>query len=112
MDLTCNKCGFTADYLEFAYLCKNGCPACGESDLRKCPKCGAECMFSRAESLEKEDVQMKELSQRLASIPRTRDKVLLKEAREIILKLRDMNMRWNIPELNQFLAQRQKDLFY
>jgi len=24
MDLTCNKCGFAAEYIEFKYLCKSG----------------------------------------------------------------------------------------
>jgi len=24
MDLKCSKCGFTADYTEFRYLCRNG----------------------------------------------------------------------------------------
>jgi hypothetical protein len=111
MDLTCHKCGFTADHLEFKYLCKNGCPACGESDLRQCPECGAECVFSRAESLESEEEEMRELSKRLVAIPRGADSALLEEAKQIISKLRDMNLRWNIPQLHRFLIQRQKELF-
>lgn len=55
---------------------------------------------------------MKELSKRLAAIPRTEDPALLEEARGIISKLHSMNLRWNIPELKQFLLQRQKELFY
>jgi len=112
MDLTCHKCGFKADYLEFAYLCKNGCPACGESDLRTCPRCGARCVFSRAESLEEEDILMDELAGRLSKIPRTQDPLLKEEARAIIAKLEAMNMRWNIQGLHDFLKQRLKELFY
>ena len=55
---------------------------------------------------------MKELSKRLASIPANADEVRLKEARAIISRLRSMNMRWNIEPLNQFLTQRQKELFF
>lgn len=112
MDLTCHECGFKADYLEFAYLCRNGCPACGESDLRRCPRCGARCVFSRAESLEEEDGLMRELAGRLSKIPRAKDPRLREEAKAIIAKLESMNRRWNIPELGEFLKQRQKDLFF
>jgi hypothetical protein len=69
-------------------------------------------VFSRTESLEQESEQIKELSKRLASIPRTRDPAVMKEAREILSKLHGMNMRWNIPELKEFLLQRQKELFF
>ena len=55
---------------------------------------------------------MKELSRRLAAIPRTKDPALLEEARGIITKLHSMNLRWNIPELQQFLLKRQKELFF
>ncbi len=112
MDLTCHKCGFRADYLEFAFLCRNGCPACGESDLRRCPRCGASCVFSRAESLEEEDGLMHELAGRLSKIPRTKDPLLKEEAKAIIVKLEAMNRRWNIPGLSEFLKQRQKELFF
>ncbi len=69
-------------------------------------------MFSRTESLEEEPDRMKELSQRLAEIPKTKDPALMEEARGIISRLHSMNRRWNIPELKQFLLQRQRDLFY
>lgn len=69
-------------------------------------------MFSRTESLEEEPDKMKELSKRLAAIPRTADPALLEEARGIITTLHSMNMRWNIPELKQFLLRRQKELFF
>ncbi|MGC9324933.1 MAG: hypothetical protein ACP5G0_09345 [Desulfomonilia bacterium] len=111
MNQTCHKCGYTADHLEFTYLCKNGCPACGESDLRRCPKCGAECVFSRAESLEEEESLMRELSIQLSAITRESEPEKLSEARRIISRLREMNMRWNIPQLSRFLIERQKELF-
>jgi hypothetical protein len=69
-------------------------------------------VFSRAESLELEPDQMKELSKRLAAIPRTKDPAVLEEAKGIISRLHSMNLRWNIPELKQFLLERQKELFY
>ena len=77
-----------------------------------CPRCGTECLFSRAEALENEDEQMKELSKRLAVISKDGDENRLKEAKVIISRLRSMNMRWNIAPLDQFLTQRQKELFF
>ena len=77
-----------------------------------CPSCGTETLFSRAESLENEDEQMKELSKRLATIKKNQSEVRLKEAKVIITKLRQMNMRWNIPQLDDFLKTRQKELFF
>ena len=77
-----------------------------------CPRCGTETLFSRAEALENEDEQMRELSKRLAAISRGEGPMRLKEAKVIITKLRQMNMRWNIPQLNDFLKQRQRDLFF
>lgn len=111
MDLTCHTCGFKAHYLEFAYLCRNGCPACGESDLRQCPKCGARCVFSRAESLEDEEVQMNELAERLWSMEKTDDPETLREARRIISKLSKMNLRWNIPGIRELIVHKHKELF-
>jgi hypothetical protein len=77
-----------------------------------CPRCGTETLFSRAEALENEDEQMKELSRRLAAISKDQGEIRLKEARVIITKLRQMNLRWNIPQLGEFLTQRQRDLFF
>lgn len=77
-----------------------------------CPGCGTELLFSRAEALENEDEQMKELSKRLAVIQKEDDPVRLREAKAIITKLQQMNIRWNIPQLDDFLKQRQKDLFF
>jgi hypothetical protein len=111
MDMTCHACGYTASYLEFAYICQNGCPACGESDLRQCPACGTRCVFSRAESLENEEVKMRELSVRLAGMKKSRDPQVMAEAKSIIEELYKINRRWNIPTLQQFLKERQRDLF-
>jgi len=55
---------------------------------------------------------MKELSKRLAAINKNEGPLRLKEAKVIITKLRRMNMRWNIPQLSEFLTQRQRDLFF
>ncbi len=111
MELTCHVCGYNADHIEFAYLCKNGCPACGESDLRRCPACGAECVFSRAESLDSEESLMKDLSMRLANIKKEDGEEALAEARNIIKTLWEMNARWNVKKLEGFLKERQKELF-
>jgi len=111
MDMTCHICGHTANYLEFTYLCQGGCPACGESDLRQCPVCGARCIFSRAESLEDEEVKMKELAEKLAGIVKSRDPQVMAEAKNLLEQLYKMNQRWNIPSLQQFLKDRQRELF-
>jgi len=111
MDLACHKCGFRAAYFEFAYLCRNGCPACGESDIRKCPRCGARCVFSRAEALEGEEAQLKDLAFRLCAIEKTSGPAALKDARRIIALLGEMNLRWNIPELGELIVRKQRELF-
>lgn len=111
MDMTCHKCGFRDDYREFAYLCKNGCPACGESDLRRCPRCGAECVFSRAEALDDEEDRIRELAERLSAIGKTSGTKDLEEARRIITRLSEMNRRWNVSELRDFLIRKQQELF-
>ena len=112
MDLKCRMCGYKADYMEFAYLCQNCCPASGESDLRRCPRCGAECVFSRAESLEEEFEQIGELCSRLAVIRRDAGPSSLKEGRQLISRLYNMNLRWNSAELEKFLTERHKELFF
>lgn len=55
---------------------------------------------------------MKELSKRLAAISKKDDPIRLQEAKVIIIKLRNMNMRWNIPQLSAFLKERQRELFF
>jgi len=57
-------------------------------------------------------MEMRQLCERLDSIPKTADKKLLKEAKDIIDRLWEINMRWNIPELTQFLKKRQRELFF
>jgi len=111
MDLTCIKCGFSSEYNDFKYLCQAGCPACGEADLRECPRCGNKCLFSRSESLEGEHGEMKELSKQLESISNTDGPDRLEEAKELIRKLRKMNLRWNIPALDAFIKKRQRAIF-
>ena len=112
MELVCHECGFKSEFQDFAFLCKNGCVACGESDLRQCPQCGAHVMFSRANALEKEDIQMRELCQELSEIERCDDPAVQKKAMEIIGNLRRMNERWNIPQLGDFIKQRSRELFF
>lgn len=55
---------------------------------------------------------MKELSQSLARISKNDPPPLLNEAREIIRKLRRMNLRWNIAALDEFIKGRNRDLFH
>jgi len=62
--------------------------------------------------LEAEDLEMKELSKRLAQINRSSDKPLLDEAKKIISKLREMNLRWNMKGLDEFIKSRQRELFF
>jgi hypothetical protein len=62
--------------------------------------------------LESEEGEMRELSQKLAAIPRSEDEVMMDEAKKIITKLRQMNQRWNIKGLAEFIKSRQKELFF
>ncbi|SHI64868.1 hypothetical protein SAMN02745216_00335 [Desulfatibacillum alkenivorans DSM 16219] len=112
MELACHECGFKGEVHDFAFLCKNGCPACGESDMRQCPRCGAHVMFSRAAALEKEEVQMRDLCRELAGIERSDEPEVQKRAMELIGGLRRMNERWNIPQLGDFIKQRSRELFF
>jgi len=68
-------------------------------------------VFSRAESLEDEDVEMKQLAERLAGIVRSDDQQVMAEAKNILEKLYKMNRRWNITSLQEFLKERQRELF-
>jgi hypothetical protein len=61
--------------------------------------------------LEDEDVEMKQLSERLAGIVRSEDPQVMADAKNILEKLYKMNRRWNIPSLQEFLKERQRDLF-
>ncbi len=54
---------------------------------------------------------MKELSIYLTSINKTDSQVKLDEARNIITRLRQMNLRWNISALDDFLNTQYKQLF-
>jgi hypothetical protein len=55
---------------------------------------------------------MRELSERLAGISATGSEEELAEARGLIAKLRNMNLRWNVPELSNFIKDRQRELFF
>jgi hypothetical protein len=61
--------------------------------------------------LEDEDIEMKQLAERLAGIVKSDDPQVMTEAKNILEKLYKMNRRWNIPTLNQFLKERQRELF-
>jgi hypothetical protein len=54
---------------------------------------------------------MKELSKTLELIESTDGPDRQEEAKEIIRKLRKMNLRWNIPALDAFIKQRQRAIF-
>ena len=61
--------------------------------------------------MEDEDVEMKQLAERLAGMVKSPDPQVMAEAKNILEKLYKMNRRWNIPSLQQFLKERQRDLF-
>ena len=69
-------------------------------------------LLSRAEGLEQEEIQMRELCAQLAGLEKSGGPGVLSEAQRIIARLRSMNNRWNIPELSEFLKKRQRELFY
>ncbi|MDQ7784001.1 MAG: hypothetical protein RDU20_14050 [Desulfomonilaceae bacterium] len=54
---------------------------------------------------------MRDLAERLAGISVHAGAEDLAEARRIIAKLRNMNLRWNVPELSTFIKERQRELF-
>lgn len=54
---------------------------------------------------------MKQLAERLAGIVRSEDPQVMAEAKNILEKLYKMNRRWNIPSLQEFLKERQRELF-
>ena len=54
---------------------------------------------------------MRELSRKLANVSGSSSDSELSEARQIIAKLRSMNLRWNVPELAEFIKSRQRELF-
>ena len=68
-------------------------------------------MFSRAESLEDEELKMRELAEKLAGMVKSPDPKVMAEARNLLERLYKMNQRWNIPSLQQFLKERQRELF-
>jgi hypothetical protein len=110
MELTCQECGYTGETVAFYYVCKIGILPMGADEMRQCPQCGARVPLVMADKLEEEEEQIRELCSLLEAIPVNSPEYLLKEASEIIRKLSAMNMRWNIPELEDFLARRQREL--
>jgi len=110
MELTCQDCGYTDEAVIFGYICKIGILPTGGDELRRCPRCGAKVFLVMADKLEEEAEQMKELSRQLAAIPGNPPEFMLREARDIIRKLNGINLRWNIPELEDFIGQRQREL--
>jgi hypothetical protein len=51
------------------------------------------------------------LSKQLESITNTDGPDRLEEAKELIRKLRKMNLRWNLPALDAFIKKRQRAIF-
>ncbi len=51
------------------------------------------------------------MSKELESIAGTDGPDRLEEAKELIRKLRKMNLRWNIPALDTFIKKRQRAIF-
>ena len=112
MRITCDKCEYDGDLSEYKFIAPAGWPATCASEIRLCPKCGARNIFHKAEGLENEEIEMKELSQKLASISKSANESLLKEAKKIISKLRSINLRYNNPKLDEFITERQRELFF
>lgn len=57
-------------------------------------------------------MEMEALCERLAGISATASDEELAEARRLIAKLRNINLRWNVPELSSFIKARQRELFF
>jgi hypothetical protein len=54
---------------------------------------------------------MRELSEKLAGMVKSEDPQVMAEAKNLLEQLYAINRRWNIPSLQQFLKERQRDLF-
>lgn len=78
--------------------------------MRTCPQCQERVLLHKPELLENQDELMKELSIRLCRIQADSPDHLLEEAKSIIRQLSAYNMRRNIPELDDFIAERQREL--
>jgi len=78
--------------------------------LRTCPECNERVLMHKPELLESEDELMQELSIRLMRIAADSPDYLLDEAKSIIRQLGAYNLKRNIPELDDFMAERQRAL--
>jgi len=78
--------------------------------LRTCPECSERVLLHKPELLDNEDEMMKDLSIRLARITVDSPDYLLDEAKSIIRQLGAYNMRRNITALDEFIAERQREL--
>ena len=67
-------------------------------------------LLHKPELLDNEDEMMKDLSIRLARITVDSPDYLLDEAKSIIRQLGTYNMRRNITALDEFIAERQREL--
>jgi len=67
-------------------------------------------LLHKPELLDNEDEMMKDLSIRLARITADSPDYLLDEAKSIIRQLGTYNMRRNITALDEFIAERQREL--
>jgi len=54
---------------------------------------------------------MRELSEKLAGMVKSPDPQVMAEAKNLLEQLYDINRRWNIPALDKYLKERQRDLF-
>ncbi|MBN1472196.1 MAG: hypothetical protein JW925_10480 [Syntrophaceae bacterium] len=61
--------------------------------------------------MENEEIKMRELSEKLAGMVKSENPQIMAEAKNLLEQLYAMNRRWNIPSLQQFLKERQRDLF-
>lgn len=55
--------------------------------------------------------KMKGLAEKLAGIVKSPDPQVMAKAKDLLEQLYKINRRWNIPSLDQFLKERQRDLF-
>ena len=78
--------------------------------MRTCPECNERVLMHKPELLESEDELMQELSIRLMRIAADSPDYLLDEAKSIIRQLGAYNLKRNIPELHDFMAERQRAL--
>lgn len=67
-------------------------------------------MFSKTEALKREEAQIDQLMNDISSVSAGDDEGRRQAALKNMIKLYQINKRWNLPGINEFLVRKQKEL--